>query len=66
MALIAELPYVTLLLRVRGNTTSEKKALERRRDFDRFAADLVTQAIADGDPRADIEPALATKLLFAW
>jgi AcrR family transcriptional regulator len=64
MALIAELPYVTLLLRVRGNTASEKKALERRRDFDRFATGLVTQAIADGDLRADIEPALATKLLF--
>lgn len=64
LALIAELPYVTLLLRVRGNTASEKNALERRRDFDRFATGLVTQAIADGDLRADIEPALATKLLF--
>lgn len=64
MALITELPYVTLLLRVRGNTASEKKALERRRDFDRFATDLVTQAIADGDLRTDIEPALATKLVF--
>jgi hypothetical protein len=51
-------------LRVRGNTPTEKKALERRREFDRFAAGLVTQAIADGDLRADIEPALATKLLF--
>ena len=30
----AELPYVTLLLRVRGNTDTERWALERRRAFD--------------------------------
>ena len=63
-ALLTELPYVTLLLRVRGNTTTEKKALERRRDFDRFTTVLVSQAIADGDLRGDIEPAVATKLVF--
>ncbi|HSX98254.1 MAG TPA: helix-turn-helix domain-containing protein, partial [Streptomyces sp.] len=32
--LMNELPYVTLLLRVRGNTGTERWALERRRDFD--------------------------------
>ena len=63
-ALLTELPYVTLLLRVRGNTTTEKKALERRREFDRFAASLVSQAIADGDLRSDIDPGVATKLVF--
>ncbi|HXR41327.1 MAG TPA: TetR/AcrR family transcriptional regulator, partial [Acidothermaceae bacterium] len=63
-ALIAELPYVTLLLRVRGNTATEKRALERRREFDRFTAGLVTQAIADGDLRSDIDPLLATRLAF--
>jgi AcrR family transcriptional regulator len=62
--LLAELPYVTLLLRVRGNTATERRALERRRDFDRFTAALVAEAIADGDLRADIDPALATKLAF--
>ena len=63
-ALIAELPYVTLLLRVRGNTATEKRALERRREFDRFTAGLVAQAIADGDLRSDIDPLLATRLAF--
>jgi AcrR family transcriptional regulator len=63
-ALLAELPYVTLLLRVRGNTATEKRALDRRRDFDRFAAGLVAQAVSDGDLRADIDPLLATRLSF--
>jgi len=63
-SLLAELPYVTLLLRVRGNTATEKRALERRRDFDRFVANLVTQAVSDGDLRADIDPLLATRLSF--
>jgi len=62
--LLTELPYVTLLLRVRGNTATEQAALERRREFDRFTADLVTQAMADGDLRSDIEPGLATRLAF--
>jgi len=55
---------VTLLLRVRGNTATEKRALERRREFDRFTAGLVAQAIADGDLRSDIDPLLATRLAF--
>ena len=62
--LVAELPYVTVLLRVRGNTPVEQAALERRREFDRFAAALVGEAAADGDLRADIDPALATRLVF--
>src|SRR6476619_2832935 len=35
-----ELPYVTLLLRVRGNTAVERAALNRRRQFDRYVAGL--------------------------
>lgn len=62
--LLAELPYVTLLLRVRGNTPVEQAALERRREFDRYTAELLSQAIADGDLRADLDPALATRLTF--
>ena len=62
--LLAELPYVTLLLRVRGNTPIEVAALERRREFDRFAADALMQAAADGDLRTDLEPGLATRLSF--
>jgi AcrR family transcriptional regulator len=62
--LVAELPYVTLLLRVRGNTATEQRALERRREFDRFVSDLVVRAAADGDLRADIDPGLISRLLF--
>jgi AcrR family transcriptional regulator len=62
--LLAELPYVTVLLRVRGNTPVEQAALERRREFDRYSADLLSQAVADGDLRADLDPALATRLTF--
>ena len=60
----AELPAVTLLLRVRGNTPTELEALERRREFDRRVTELVARAIDEGDLRADIEPALVTRLVF--
>jgi AcrR family transcriptional regulator len=62
--LLAELPYVTLLLRVRGNTQTEQWALAQRREFDRRVAELVAQAAADGDLRDDVDPRLATRLLF--
>ena len=62
--LIERLPYVTLLLRVRGNTDTERRALARRRQFDRFVADLVKQAQTDGDLRDDIEPTVIAHLLF--
>src|SRR5699024_6330718 len=35
------LPYVTLLRRVRGNTETERWALEQRRQFDAVVTDLV-------------------------
>ncbi|PYC76868.1 TetR family transcriptional regulator [Streptomyces tateyamensis] len=62
--LLTELPYVTLLLRVRGNTGTEQWALERRRDFDHRVAELVREAVAAGELRAQVEPRLATRLLF--
>jgi len=62
--LVAELPFVTLLLRVHGNTQAEREALARRREFDHFTASLVKQAVTDGDLRADIDPALTAKLMF--
>ena len=60
----ARLPYVTLLLRVRGNTDTERLALERRRAFDALVASLVEEAERDGDIRADIDPKLTARLLF--
>lgn len=62
--LTSELPYVTLLLRVRGNTATERWALERRREFDHRVAELVKAAAADGDVRTDIDGRLATRLVF--
>ncbi|MFF9085810.1 TetR/AcrR family transcriptional regulator [Streptomyces sp. NPDC014991] len=62
--LIAELPYVTLLLRVRGNTATERWALERRRDFDHRVAELLKAAAAEGDVGGDVEVRLATRLVF--
>jgi len=59
----AELPYVTLLLRVRGNTETERWALERRRSFDAAIAELVREAADAGQVRADVDPAVAARLL---
>jgi AcrR family transcriptional regulator len=60
----AQLPYVTLLLRVRGNTEVERAALARRRSFDRLVASLVEEAERDGDVRADVDPKITARLLF--
>jgi AcrR family transcriptional regulator len=60
----AELPYVTLLLRVRGNTEVERAALDQRRAFDRFVADLVAEAERDGDLRQDADAMITARLLF--
>ena len=62
--LIAELPYVTLLLRVRGNTGTEVWAMGRRREFDQRVAELVKEAATEGDLRGDVDARLATRLLF--
>lgn len=62
--LVALLPYVTLLLRVRGNTDAERDALSRRRAFDRRLSALVREAMAEGDVRGDLDPRLVTRLLF--
>ncbi|HEV7626113.1 MAG TPA: TetR/AcrR family transcriptional regulator [Streptomyces sp.] len=62
--LMAELPYVTLLLRVRGNTDTERWAMARRREFDQRVSELLKQAAADGDLRSDVDVRLATRLLF--
>ena len=58
------LPYVTLLLRARGNTSTERRALARRREFDQLVADLVKEAERDGDIRPDVDPAITARLLF--
>ncbi|WP_424212854.1 TetR/AcrR family transcriptional regulator [Streptomyces sp. BI20] len=62
--LVAELPYVTLLLRVRGNTRTERWALERRREFDHRIAELMRAAVGEGDLRDDLDTRLGSRLLF--
>ena len=62
--LTAELPFVTLLLRVRGNSDVELAALRRRREFDRVVADLVRAAAAEGTVRSDVPPGVVARLLF--
>lgn len=62
--LTARLPQVTLLLRVRGNSTVEQSALRRRRAFDRRVTGLVRAAQDEGMIRADVDAAVATRLLF--
>lgn len=62
--LTEQLPFVTLLLRLRGNTEIERNALERRRAFNQVVADLVDEARKDGDIRNDIDPRTTTRLLF--
>ena len=64
LELVENLPYVTLLLRVRGNTATEREALELRREFDHRVAELAAAAISDGDLRADLDPRLTSRLVF--
>ncbi len=62
--LVEQLPYVTVLLRIRGNTTVERRALARRREFDRFVSALVKEASHDGSLRPDLDPDLTARLIF--
>jgi AcrR family transcriptional regulator len=62
--LVERLPYVTLLLRLRGNTPVERAALDRRREFDRAVTALVVEARDAGERRDDIDPRVAERLLF--
>ena len=62
--LVERLPFVTLLLRLRGNTDIERDAMERRRTFDHKVAALISAARDEGSLREDIDPRTITRLLF--
>ncbi|XVV09322.1 TetR/AcrR family transcriptional regulator [Actinoplanes sp. CA-131856] len=64
LVLAERFEYVTVLLRVRGNTETEQHALSRRRDFDTIVTDLVKQAQAEGGVRPDIDPATVARLIL--
>lgn len=61
--LVDELPHVTLLLRVHGNTPVQRAALQRRREFDRVVTELVLRAEEEGDLR-QVEGSLTSRLVF--
>lgn len=62
--LVDQLSYVTLLLRVRGNTEVERRALARRRAFDKRVTALVSEAQSEGSLRSDIDVRIVERLLF--
>lgn len=62
--LTERLPYVMLLLRVHGNTETERWALRQRRGFDRAVAALVQEAIDEGCVRPDVEALTTARLIF--
>jgi AcrR family transcriptional regulator len=64
LVLADRLEFVTLLLRIRGNTAVEQQALLRRRVFDARVIELVKLAQVEGDLRLDVHPAVAARLLF--
>lgn len=57
-------PEVSLLIRVRGNTDTERWALNRRREFDRAINRLIRDGMAAGEIRADIPSKLNAHLIF--
>lgn len=64
VVLVEQVPYVTLLLRVHGNSRVECDALARRRRLDRLAATLVAEARREGDLRPDVDPKVTARLIF--
>lgn len=57
-------PEVALLIRVRGNTETEKWALGRRYDFTERIADLIRSAIAVGEFDERLEPNNTARLML--
>ncbi|MGY5318402.1 TetR/AcrR family transcriptional regulator [Neomicrococcus lactis] len=63
-ALIKQLPSVTLLLRLRGNSEVEERALVRRRELTRTFAQIVEQAQASGAVRSEIDNRAGARLIL--
>jgi AcrR family transcriptional regulator len=53
-----------VFVRLVGNTVTEKRIVAGRRELDRRVADLVEQAAAAGEVRADLDPMLVSRLMF--
>ncbi|MET4098892.1 AcrR family transcriptional regulator [Agrococcus sp. UYP10] len=57
-------PFVTLLLRLRGNTPIELEAMRRRREIDRKLRLLFEASRDEGTLRPDMDPRIAERLTF--
>jgi AcrR family transcriptional regulator len=62
--LCERLPYVTLLLRLRGNTAIERSALDRRREFTAAMSQRGEAARQEGTLRSDIDARTTSRFLF--
>lgn len=56
--------YLTLLLRLRGNSEAELRAMQRRRAFDAKLRSMFEQSLVEGTLRVDIDPGLAERFTF--
>jgi AcrR family transcriptional regulator len=57
-------PYLTLLLRLRGNTDAQRHAMQRRREFDRRLRHLFELGREEDSLRDDVDPGIAERLTF--
>jgi len=62
--LVEEQPYVTLLLRLRGNSEVEQTALQQRRAQTRRAERIIAAAQEDGALRSDMPSGMVTRLIL--
>lgn len=62
--LVQDLPFVTLLLRVRGNSDVERSALLRRRRIDTQFSAMVHAAQDDRQLDPGLDPQVLTRLIF--
>lgn len=62
--LVNRQPSVTLLLRLRGNSEVETKALLRRRNLTTRLANLIADAQAEGSVRSTASPKILARLLY--
>lgn len=63
-ALLKDVETITLFLRVRGNSETERRAIETRKAFDARVSTLLQAAADAGELRPDVNPRLMTRLVF--
>ncbi len=61
---LARRPELTILFRIRANSEPERRAQERRREFNARVAELIAEAQRAEALRRDIDPRLAARLIF--